>query len=646
MKINNRRYTGSKYKLMDWIKKNLNNECKECKSFMDIFAGTGVVSAELLENYDKIIINDFLYSNNIIYKGFFAKGNYNKSKLETIKNKYQFLNADEIEDNYYSDNYGGKYFSYDDAKKIGFIRDDIDKLLINKKINKKEFNILLASLLYSFDRIANTVGHYEAYIKGKTVKPAFLFDLIEPYKTSKEIKIYQMDANQLARKEKADIVFIDPPYNSRQYSRFYHVMETITKNDKPKLYGVAMKPKEENMSEYCRNSAAVVLKDLVDNLDCKYIALTYNNCYNSKSTSSQNKISFDQIKKILESKGETKIFEHKHNAFNAGKTDLKDNKEYLFITKVNNSKKTNEEIIRSPLFYVGDKYKLMPQLKEIFPDNIDNYIEPFVGGGSSFLNTKAKRYYLNDNNEWIIKIHKELQKYNKKELLSKLYSIIDEYSLSCSFKGTRLAPKELKKSFPKTYYAKLNSEGYNKLRDDFNKDKEDVLKLYILLLYGFNHMIRFNSKNNFNLPVGDVDFNKNCFNAINDYLDFCNDKDIFFYNQDYEKFLNEIDLSKKNTFVYLDPPYLISSSEYNKFWTEKEERNLYSLLDKLNDKGIKFGLTNLITHKGQTNEILLEWSKKYKIYNIRSNYISFNDNSIKADSSEILVVNYDKTNEV
>ena len=202
-------------------------------------------------------------------------------------------------------------------------------------INNKEYYILLASLLYSFDRIANTVGHYEAYIKGKEISKDFIFSLIGPIDLQqKKIIIYRKDANTLARQVNADIAFVDPPYNSRQYSRFYHVMETVTKWEKPTLSGTAMKPPEENMSEYCRNKAPKVFEDLVKNLKVKYIVVTYNNTYNSKSSSSKNKITLEEIKKILEMRGKTLIFEKSHKCFNAGKTELSDHKEFVFITKV------------------------------------------------------------------------------------------------------------------------------------------------------------------------------------------------------------------------------------------------------------------------------------------------------------------------
>ena len=219
-----------------------------------------------------------------------------------------------------------------DALLIGYIREFIYQ---ETNLNEKEKNILLASLLYSADKAANTVGHYDAYIKGKHIPDTFVFDLISPYQyDNKKIHISRQDANQLAKEISCDIVYIDPPYNSRQYSRFYHVLENITSWKKPLLFGEARKPQAENMSEYCRNSATKVFEDLINSLKCKYIIVSYNNTYDSKSSSSKNKITLEDIERILKMKGSVMIFEKSHQFFNAGKTSLNDHKELIFIAKV------------------------------------------------------------------------------------------------------------------------------------------------------------------------------------------------------------------------------------------------------------------------------------------------------------------------
>lgn len=641
--IQNRRYTGNKYKLMNWISKLIEDNCPNCHSFFDVFAGTGSVSDYLFEKYDRFIINDFLCSNNVIYNGFFLNEKYDSIKTNNIRDFYNNLNSNKIRNNYVSRNFGNKFFNINDAKKIGYIREDIEKKYRNYEINDKEYYILLSSLLYSFDKIANTCGHYDAYRKIKNIPERFVYDLINPKEinSNKLIEIYQKDSNKLSKEIKADVAYIDPPYNSRQYSRFYHVMENIAQWKKPKLYGTAMKPKEKNMSDYCKVTAPVAFNDLIQNLNVKYIVVSYNNTYDSKSSSSKNKITLDEIETILSNKGETKRFEKKYKAFTTGKTELNNHKEYIFITKVKPEIK-KEITYRSPLFYVGDKYKLMPEIKKYLPKNINNYIEPFVGGGSSFLNVKARHYYVNDIDPYIISIHKELFKYSnsKNDFFTKIFKIIKKYNLSCSYNGN-LVPEELKKQFKKTYYAKYNKEQYLNLRNDYNKNQNDILKLYLLLIYGFNHMTRFNSKGKFNLPVGNVDFNSNVYNSLNYYFDYIQNIDIRYYNMDYKNFVNSLDIGK-NDYVLLDPPYLISQSEYNKLWNEGHEKELCDFLDKLNEKGIRFGITNLIYHKGKKNDIFEKWSKKYFVYEINSNYISFNNNTIKANSKEVFVTNYGK----
>ena len=331
----NRRYTGNKYKLMEWIKTLITQNCKG-KTFFDVFAGTGVVTEYMIDDYEKYIINDFLYSNEVIYKGFLLQEDYDMDKLIKIVEIYNKINRKRLKDNYVSINFGDKYFNKYDAKLIGKIREELETSISKKEINSKEYYILLSSLLFSIDKIANTCGHYDAYRKIDNIESKFKYELILPKKLDKKqkIEIYREDSNKLAKKVKADIAFIDPPYNSRQYSRFYHILENITKWEKPELYGTALKPKEENMSEYCKTSAQKAFKDLIDSLNVKYVVVTYNNTYNSKSSSSKNKITLEEIKSILNEKGETKVFEKPYKFFNAGKTQLKNHKEYVFITKV------------------------------------------------------------------------------------------------------------------------------------------------------------------------------------------------------------------------------------------------------------------------------------------------------------------------
>ncbi len=327
--LHNRRYIGSKYKLIEWIFSILDKEC-EGKSFTDIFAGTGVVAAVAGKHFDEIVLNDFLYSNEVIYKAFLGKGDWNCQKIHTLIKEYNNIQGEHLDENYFSSHFGKKYFSANSAKIIGFIRENIEK---NKAdLTEREYHMLLSSLLYSVDKIANTVGHYDAYFKKEWVEDRFMMRPIDPVEI-KTISIFREDANLLARRIKSDIVYIDPPYNSRQYSRFYHVLETLTKWDKATLHGVALKPEPENMSDYCRASAKDKFAGLIADINASYLVVSYNNTYASKSNSSQNKITLEEIKNILSKKGKTKIFEKDYRHFNAGNTNFNNHKEYLFVTK-------------------------------------------------------------------------------------------------------------------------------------------------------------------------------------------------------------------------------------------------------------------------------------------------------------------------
>ncbi len=334
--LESRRYIGSKAKLTEWIMNLIDEETENIGTFVDIFAGTASISNQAIRKYNHVIINDILNANNVIYKGFFEKGEWSKNKLNDIITNYNTLDADLIEENYFSQNFGGKFYEHNTAKLIGYIRQDIENL--KPELTEKEYNILLATLIYNIDKLANTVGHFDAYIK-KPIKPQPLRLRLIDAQNFENVKIYRKDANKLAQKIKSDLVYIDPPYNSRQYNRFYHLYETLVKWDKPKLYGVALKPAPENSSLYCTTKAKNTFEHLVSHLNTNFLVVSYNNTYNSKSHSSENKIKLEEIENILNKCGNTKIFECSHKFFNTGKTEFNDHKELLFITEVDEKRK-------------------------------------------------------------------------------------------------------------------------------------------------------------------------------------------------------------------------------------------------------------------------------------------------------------------
>ncbi len=331
LSINNRRYIGSKTKLLPHILEAAYTSAGSNDfSFADLFGGTGVVAYEFAKRGHSVIVNDILLSNVVAYTAWMGKECVQEDKLIQIFDYLNTLHYDKIDDNYFSSIYGGKYFSHNDAKKIGFIRDYIEQ--IKPQLSYREYCILLTSLLYTADKIANTVGHFESFLNRQPQDTDFILPPLELHPTA-TAQIFNEDANELAKHIQADVVYLDPPYNARQYINFYHVLENLVRWNKPTDFeGNSMKFKRDNLkSGYSRSVAPALFQDLVSSLQCRVIIVSYNNTYNARSVASNNKIQEEEIMRILSEKGEVTKTGIDYHSFNAGKTDLPNHKEYLFI---------------------------------------------------------------------------------------------------------------------------------------------------------------------------------------------------------------------------------------------------------------------------------------------------------------------------
>ena len=331
--ISNRRYLGSKTRLLKFIQKIIQTECKNASSFVDLFAGTGVVSNMFYHKYD-LIVNDILLSNYHSYITWFDTKKASQKKIQNILNEVN--DKIKIQDNYFSKNFSNTYFSRHNALKIGFMRDLIKKYSLNKIINKREESILLTSLIYSADKVANTCGHYDAYRMKLDSKKQIEF-LMPKFNTerNKNIRIYNEDANVLAKRIKTDITYIDPPYNSRQYGDMYHLLESLVEWKKLKVHGVAKKVKDRSNTKslYCTKEARNTFANLIENLNTKYIIISFNNMGERGVGRSQAKISNDEIIEILSQRGRVKIFEEDFRQFTTGKTIMEEHKEILYVCK-------------------------------------------------------------------------------------------------------------------------------------------------------------------------------------------------------------------------------------------------------------------------------------------------------------------------
>ncbi len=640
LRIENRRYLGSKLKMLDFINEVVENNISDIKTVADIFGGTGVVADLFRKKGKKIIINDILHSNVINYYTWFGNENIDYNKVRSIITELNNLTP--TSDNYVSINFGGKYFSYENAKKIGAIREQIDSY----DVNEREKSFLLTSLLYAMDKVANTVGHYDAYRKKMdTLNPIHL--KVPEYIINKDNEIYCEDANQLVKKIKADLVYIDTPYNSRQYGDTYHLLENIVDWKKSELTGVALKMVDRThiKSKYSTSKATEAFEDLINNIQAKYILVSYNNMAKKGSGRSNAKISNEEIISILEKKGTVKIFETPFKVFTTGKTNIENHKEILYLCEVSNNptNNTKSKPVQSAINYTGGKFKLVPQLLPLFPKKIRNFYDVFAGGANITINIEAEKYFINDINKKVIELYEFFDKSEVDDILNNIEKIISEYKLS----NTKIYGYEFYNTNSTIGLKEVNKKSYIELRKRYNagtfdKDIEPLI-FYILIVFGFNNQIRFNSNGFFNMPTGKRDFNKKMALKLEKFINELHRRKIQYSSLDFKSFLNQQKFND-NDFVYLDPPYLLSTAAYNESggWTEKDESDLLNCLDELNTKGVKFALSNVLIHKGNENKILSEWAKNYNVHELDFNYNNSNYQSKAKENNtlEVLITNY------
>lgn len=285
--------------------------------------------------------------------------------------------------------------------------------------------------------------------------------------------------------------------------------------------------------------------------------------------------------------------------------------------------------VRSPLNYIGGKAKILDQILPLFPKEIDNFIDLFAGGCNVGINVNANKIYFNDNLTYLIEMYQTFQLNDLNTTLSHIENRIEEFELSLT-----------------------NENGYKKMREKYNEHK-NPLDLFVLIAFSFNHQIRFNNNHEFNNPFGRE---RSSFNALmkqnlEKFIIRFKEINIGFSNVCFNNF--DFSFLNNNDFVYCDPPYLITTGTYNdgkrgfKGWTDNEEKQLLATLDNLNKRGIKFALSNVLEHKGKSNDILKYWatsSANYKINYINFHYSNSNYQTLVRDkdaSIEVLITNYE-----
>ena len=291
-------------------------------------------------------------------------------------------------------------------------------------------------------------------------------------------------------------------------------------------------------------------------------------------------------------------------------------------------------MIQNPISYPGNKNKLLKELIPLFPQNIETFVDVFCGSGVVGVNSVANTIFCNDNNPYTIEVLRYFYENTFDAIIQQLEQIINEYQLTYS----RIKPKGTYIEYRHEGLSHYNKDGFNRLKADYNS-LHSTDKLVALLIYGFNHYLRFNSQGEFNVPVGKVDLSQSIYTNLQQFVTFIKTKVIETSTLDFRE---EQLYRNENALFYFDPPYLITTAPYNMQWGETEERELLELLDRLDQEHKSFALSNVLLSNGKENHILKEWAAKYNIHRLKRQYRNANYQKVNiTDTIEVLITNYE-----
>lgn len=293
-------------------------------------------------------------------------------------------------------------------------------------------------------------------------------------------------------------------------------------------------------------------------------------------------------------------------------------------------------ILRSPIFYMGNKCKLLKTLLPLFPKSCGTFVDLFGGSGCVSMNYQGRNKTIyNEFNENVVELIKMVVNNEPKDLDEYWNKKIDEYGLEkCSIK----AEDRINRS---GYERRV--ETYNSLRDDYNKSTERNYKdLFLLACYSINHLIRFNRNNEFNASSGADSYNEKNFKQICDLHNTF--KNVLISKND--AFKLNLDKLEHDTFIYADPPYSGTEAVYNEKrafggWSIDDDKRLFQMLENINNNGMKFGLSNVFENRGKCNEHLIEWCNKnnWNVCHLDRNYNPFSKGN--SNNDEVYICNYE-----
>lgn len=589
--------------------------------FFDAFCGTGAVAEYFKDKY-KLIIND-----NLNWATTYTKGRIYASSCKFDKlgfDPFVYLNNNKtINKGFMYNTYsvGGSnrmYFTAENAGRIDYFRSEIENWKNDNLLSDEEYSYLLACLVESVSNVSNTAGVYGAFLKKWDVRAlkSIVFNKVDFADVScKSLSCYCDKIENIISDIDCDILYLDPPYTQNQYGTQYHLLETLILDDKPSVSSITgSRPTTPMRSDWSKKFKANILFDkILAETKAKYIILSYNN---------DGFMSKEFIESAMKRYGKPESFVCKKIAYKKYQNWKSQNKnthfEYLFFVEKKDITQVNYE---SPLNYIGNKCRIISEIKRFLPKNISTFVDVFGGGFNVGINIQADNVIFNDYNFFVTELVESFKKYPTYEYLLAIHKYIKKFGLE-----------------------KANGEAYIKARAYYNqlpKEKKDPRLLYTIILYGYQQQIRFNSNHEFNNPVGMRWFNDCVLEKMISFSRRIKERDYIFKSCNYLDLFNEIDT---DTFLYLDPPYQLTTGSYNDGkrgfygWSQTCEQNMFSFLESLSKKGVKFMLSYVVEHKGKENIHLKDWIKKNNF-----NLISLGDILGISGSrrKEVLILNYE-----
>jgi adenine-specific DNA-methyltransferase len=618
------RYLGNKASILSYIEKLLESKdlLKKNMAFFDAFCGTGSVADYFKQYYDNIIINDNLTWSVIYTKGRIVAKSCSFNKLGF--DPFDFFNSNSnmlhgfMYENYSPAISSRMYFSIENAARIDYFRWQIEEWKIKSQINDDEYCYLLACLIESVSDVSNTAGVYGAFLKKwdpRALKPITFKKVDSVGVICPSVKVYNSKIEDIISDVECDILYLDPPYTQNQYGTQYHLLETLVLDDRPSISTVTGSRKTAPMrSDWSKDIKSHILLDrVIAKTKAKHIVLSYNN---------DGFMSKDFIEASLKRYGKPETFICKKISYKKYKNwksaNKKEHFEYLFYIE----KRPVEDVTyESPLNYIGSKARIINQIKAYSNIHYTKFLDVFGGGFNVGINMGQVPVIYNDINWFVKDLIESFKKNDTYDYILFMRRIISKFGLE-----------------------KANAESYQRARDYYNSfpiEERDPRLLFVIILYGYQQQIRFNGSHEFNNPVGMRWFNDKVLEKMVSFSRVIKEGDFSFYCDSYLDFEDRID---ENTFVYLDPPYMLTNGSYNdgkrgfKGWNKALESELFGFLNRLNARNVHFMLSYVIEHKGKKNNELILWvtENNYNIIEL-GDILGISGSRRK----EVLIVNYD-----